>query len=44
MTAFIPLSKLASMMLLICLNTAAQELVLLNIHVEKKPGRQQAPS
>ena len=43
MTAFMPISRLASMVFLVCLNTAAQELVLRNIHVEKKPGQESGP-
>ena len=42
-TAFMPVSKPASMVFLVCLNTAAQELVLRNIHVEKKPGQESGP-
>ncbi len=43
MSAFMPISKPASMVFLVCLNTAAQELVLRNIHVEKKPGQESGP-
>ncbi len=43
MTAFMPISRPASMVFLVCLNTAAQKLVLRNIHVEKKPGQESGP-
>jgi hypothetical protein len=38
-----PISRLASVVFLVCLNTAAQELVLRNIHVEKKLGQESGP-
>src|SRR5262249_4487945 len=41
--ASMPLSTLASVVFLVALNLAAQELGLSNIHVEKKPGQQSGP-
>jgi hypothetical protein len=37
------LSKPASILFLVCSNIAAQEMVLRDIHVEKKPGHQSGP-
>src|SRR4051794_16737738 len=37
------LSKPASVLFLVCSNLAAQELVLRDIHVDKKPGQKSGP-